>query len=281
MKAELLHEKRVISSQHDEPNHKKHLKQSSLPHFTSSKRSPSSSSADCFNCCQSSVDHTVSIPRHLARQRSLVTLAPTWPRWNWLFLAICCPCFWAFPFLRETRLVNAVLSAVMLKLPAWRHTAHQQRRGLNLRPAAYKAEPLSTEEWLQCRKWAEFGTDHTARRLVKGKEKLKRVSCTQKNGLELVHPERVRPGEAQNGGLGEKNVSQRKTVFKACGALKKAQGQDLALEPLKQAFFSIEITSFLGPENFRIFRALCLRLRPDESKALAWNESHLFPNLPQ
>ena len=67
----------------------------------------------------------------------------------------------------------------------------------------------------------------------------------------------------------KKNVSQRKTVFKACGALKKAQGQDLALEPLKQAFFSIEITSFLGPENFRIFRALCLRLRPDESKALA------------
>ena len=52
-----------------------------------------------------------------------------------------------------------------------------------------------------------------------GKEKLKRVSCTQKNGLELVHPERVRPGEAQNGGLGEKNVSQRKTAFKACGAL--------------------------------------------------------------
>ena len=51
---------------------------------------------------------------------------------------------------------------------------------------------------------AEFGTYHTARRLVKGKEKLKRVSCTQKNGLELVHPERVRPGEAQNGGLGEK-----------------------------------------------------------------------------
>ena len=67
----------------------------------------------------------------------------------------------------------------------------------------------------------------------------------------------------------EKNVSQRKTVFKPRGALKKAQGQDLALDPLKRAFFSIEITSFLGPENFWIFRALCLRLRPDESKALA------------
>ena len=101
--------------------------------------------------------------------------------------------------------------------------------------------------------WAEFGTYHTARRLVKGKEKLKRVSCTQKNGLELVHPERVRPGEAQNGGLGEKNVSQRKTVFKACAALKKAQGQDLASTLVKRAFFSIEITSVFGALKFPDF----------------------------
>ena len=64
---------------------------------------------------------------------------------------------------------------------------------------------------------AEFGSYHTARRLVKGKEKLKRVSCTQKNGLELVHPERVRPGEAQNGGLGEKKrLSKERLCFKAC-----------------------------------------------------------------
>ena len=67
-----------------------------------------------------------------------------------------------------------------------------------------KAESLSIRVWLRCSKVAEFGTYHTARRLVKGKEKLKRVSCTQKNGVELVHPERVRPGEAQNGGLGGK-----------------------------------------------------------------------------
>ena len=145
MKAELLHEKRVTSSQHEQPNHKKNLKPACLaivrlrpnesralewkeshlvptwwakPQKTSeaelitsfypSKRSPSSSSADCFNCCQSSVDHTVSIPRRLARQRSLVTLAPTWPRWNWLFLAICCPCFWAF-FLSFVKLALSML----------------------------------------------------------------------------------------------------------------------------------------------------------------------------
>ena len=74
----------------------------------------------------------------------------------------------------------------------------------NHRPSACRALSLSIREWLRCSKGAEFGSYHTARRLVKGKEKLKRVSCTQKNGLELVHPERVRPGEAQNGGLGEK-----------------------------------------------------------------------------
>ena len=34
---------------------------------------------------------------------------------------------------------------------------------------------------------------------------------------------------------------------------KKAQGQDLALDPLKQAFFSIEINSVLMPLNFWIF----------------------------
>ena len=85
----------------------------------------------------------------------------------------------------------------------------------NHRPSAYKAESLSIREWLRCSKWAEFGTYHTARRLVKGKEKLKRVSCTQKNGLELVHPERVRPGEAQNGGLEEKKrLSKKDCVLK-------------------------------------------------------------------
>ena len=82
-------------------------------------------------------------------------------------------------------------------------------------PSAYKVESLSIRVWLRCSKWAEFGTYHTARRLVKGKEKLKRVSCTQKNGLELVHPERVRPGEAQNGGLEEKKrLSKKDCVLK-------------------------------------------------------------------
>ena len=37
------------------------------------------------------------------------------------------------------------------------------------------------------------------------------------------------------------------------GAPKKAQGPDLAPDPLNQAFFSIEITSVLGPENFRFW----------------------------
>ena len=40
------------------------------------------------------------------------------------------------------------------------------------------------------------------------------------------------------------------------GAPKKAQGPDLAPDPLNQAFFSIEITSFLGPENFRFLGGL-------------------------
>ena len=85
----------------------------------------------------------------------------------------------------------------------------------NHRPSSNKAESLSIREWLRCSKVAEFGTYHTARRLVKGKEKLKRVSCTQKNGLELVHPERVRPGEAQNGGLEEKKrLSKKDCVLK-------------------------------------------------------------------
>ena len=101
----------------------------------------------------------------------------------------------------------------MAASPHHRQMAENEPLGdSNHRPSAYRAS-LSIRVWLRCNKWAEFGTYHTARRLVKGKEKLKRVSCTQKNGLELVHPERVRPGEAQNGGLGEKNVSQRKTVF--------------------------------------------------------------------
>ena len=34
---------------------------------------------------------------------------------------------------------------------------------------------------------------------------------------------------------------------------KKAQGQDLALDPLKQAFFSIETNSVLVPWNFEFF----------------------------
>jgi hypothetical protein len=34
------------------------------------------------------------------------------------------------------------------------------------------------------------------------------------------------------------------------GSLKKAQGQDLAPDPLKRAFFSTQITFFFGPENF-------------------------------
>ena len=63
MKAELLHEKRVISSRPDEPNHEKHLKQSSLPHFTSSKRSPSSSFADCFNCSEFRRPHGFEPPK--------------------------------------------------------------------------------------------------------------------------------------------------------------------------------------------------------------------------
>ena len=88
-------------------------------------------------------------------------------------------------------------------------------RESNHRPSACKAESLYIREWLRCSKVAEFGTYHTARRLVKRKEKLKRVSCTQKNGLELVHPERVRPGEAQNGGLGEKkHLSKKDCVLK-------------------------------------------------------------------
>ena len=37
------------------------------------------------------------------------------------------------------------------------------------------------------------------------------------------------------------------------GAPKKAQGPDLAPDPLNQAFFSIEITSVLDPENFRFW----------------------------
>ena len=86
---------------------------------------------------------------------------------------------------------------------------------MNHRPTGREAMSLSTEEWPRRSKWAEFGTYHTARRLVKGKEKLKRVSCTQKNGLERVHPERVRPGEAQNGGLGEKKrLSKKDCVLK-------------------------------------------------------------------
>ena len=104
----------------------------------------------------------------------------------------------------------------MAASPHHRQMAENEPLGdSNHRPSAYKAVSLSIRVWLRCSKWAEFGTYHTARRLVKGKEKLKRVSCTQKNGLELVHPERVRHGEAQNGGLGEKNVSQRKTVFQS------------------------------------------------------------------
>ena len=86
---------------------------------------------------------------------------------------------------------------------------------MNHRLAGREGMSLSTEEWPRCSTWAEFGMHHTARRLVKGKEKLKRVSCTQKNGLELVHPERVRPGEAQNGGLGEKKrLSKKDCVLK-------------------------------------------------------------------
>ena len=77
-------------------------------------------------------------------------------------------------------------------------------KALSLRSGSYRRSPLGLPK-----------TYHTARRLVKGKEKLKRVSCTQKNGLELVHPERVRPGEAQNGGLEEKKrLSKKDCVLK-------------------------------------------------------------------
>ena len=40
---------------------------------------------------------------------------------------------------------------------------------------------------------------------------------------------------------------------------KKVQGQDLAPDPLKRAFFSIEIISFLGAENFRFLGSLSWR----------------------
>ena len=41
--------------------------------------------------------------------------------------------------------------------------------------------------------------------------------------------------------------------FEACGALKKAQDQDLASTLVKRAFFSIEITSVFGALKFPDF----------------------------
>ena len=46
---------------------------------------------------------------------------------------------------------------------------------LSHRPSGLKATSLATQAWLRIGKGVEFGTYHTARRLVKGKEKLKSV----------------------------------------------------------------------------------------------------------
>ena len=55
------------------------------------------------------------------------------------------------------------------------HSAVRRARGLSRRSTGYEAKSLSTEEWLRCSKWAGFGVYHTARRLVKGREKLKSI----------------------------------------------------------------------------------------------------------
>ena len=72
-----------------------------------------------------------------------------------------------------------------------------------------------------------------------------------KNGLKLVHPARDRRGIAENSASeGRNDVFQRKTggrPLKLQGSPKKAQGQGLALAPVKGAFLSIEIISVLVP----------------------------------
>ena len=124
----------------------------------------------------------------------------------------------------------------------------------NHRPSAYKAESLSIREWLRCSKWAEFGPYHTARRLVKGKEKLKRVSCTQKKRAGTGSSWKSPAWRGSKRWFGRKKTSLKERLcFEACGALKKAQDQDLASTLVKRAFFSIEITSVFGALKFPDF----------------------------
>jgi hypothetical protein len=72
-----------------------------------------------------------------------------------------------------------------------------------------------------------------------------------KNGLKLVHPARDRRGIAENSASeGRNDVFQRKTggrPLKLQGSPKKAQGQGLALAPVKRTCLSIEIISVLVP----------------------------------
>ena len=100
---------------------------------------------------------------------------------------------------------------------------------------------------------AEFGTYHTARRLVKGKEKLKEFRAPKKTGWNWFILKESGLERLKTVVWKKKTSLKERLCFKACGALKKAQGQDLASTLVKRAFFSIEITSVFGALKFPDF----------------------------
>ena len=60
----------------------------------------------------------------------------------------------------------------------------------------------------------------------------------------------------------KKTSLKERLCFEACGALKKAQDQDLASTLVKRAFFSIEITSVFGALEFPAFSYSVLAFLP-------------------